>query len=188
MSASVNNPPSAAPPEDPVRAALDDPVVRVKLLAHARAVFRGQNADAEDAVQEVLTRALARRHTFDPATGSAGGWLFGFAANVFQEMFRAERRRSAQQPADQAAWEMAAVAPTAPEADIADERLRAEHHLSRLSTDDRDIVRLRFFDGLSLPDIATQLGISYVAARMRFSRAIRRLQDLAGVGPKEDRS
>ena len=184
MTTIANSPPPAASSEDAVRAALDDPAVRAKLLAHARAVFRGRHADAEDAVQEVFTRAWARRHTFDPAGGPAGGWLYGFAANVFQEMFRAAARRPVQPPADPAAWEPAVVAP---DADLADARLRAERHLNRLSPGDREVLHLRFFDELNLPAIAVRLGITYEAARMRFSRAVRRLQNLAGASPTEER-
>ena len=45
---------------------------------------------------------------------------------------------------------------------------------------DRALLRLRFFEGLSLRQAARQLGVSYDAARERYRRALTRLEgDLA---------
>jgi RNA polymerase sigma-70 factor (ECF subfamily) len=188
MTASVNQPTPTAPPEDSVRAALDDPAVRAKLLAHARAVLRGHPADVADAVQEVFRRAWDRRHSFDPAIGSAEGWLFGFAALVFREVFRAAGRRPAQEPDDQALWEKLAVAPVGTDTDTADRRLLVERLLDRLPAEFRAAVELRYLDELDYPEIAGRLTITVVNARMKVCRGLKLLRDLAGIAPGEEHS
>lgn len=190
MATSVN-PPPAAPPDDPVCAALDDPVVGDRLRRQALALLRQRagvrSIEVDDILQKTTERALGRRGAFDGSGRPVGPWLFGVLVNVVREEVRAARRRPAQQPADATAWEVAAVAPAAPDADLADARVRAERYLDGLSPDDAAVVCLRFFDGLDLSVVAGRLGITHEAARMRFSRAMRRLRARAGTTPPEER-
>jgi DNA-directed RNA polymerase specialized sigma24 family protein len=52
-----------------------------------------------------------------------------------------------------------------------------EHELGRLSPEQRDAVRLRVIDELAFSTIASRLGISEPAARMRVSRGLNALAD-----------
>lgn len=189
MTASVSNL-AASPPGEPVRAALDDPDVCERLRRQAHALLHRyagvRSVDIDDVLQKTKLRAIECRAAFDGGR-AVGPWLHGVLVNVVREEVRGARRRPVQQPADPALWETAATAQVAPEVDIANERLRAERFLNLLSAGDREVVRLRFFEGASLRDIAARLGIEYVAARMRFSRAMRRLQELAGASQTEER-
>lgn len=174
--------PALAPPDDPVRAALADPGVHRRLLAHACSILHCRLTDAEEVVQIVCERALERRHTFDPARATVTGWLFGFAVNVCREKVR---RRG---PAATDPTVLAAVAAPDPDSDLADVRFRVERHLRKLSAEDQAVVRLSYLDDLSLQEVAARLNIGYAAARMRLSRAMRRLQGLAADAPREERS
>lgn len=44
----------------------------------------GDPDQAQDLVQEVFVRVLRYMHTYDPARGEIGGWLFGIASNTFK--------------------------------------------------------------------------------------------------------
>ncbi len=60
---------------------------------------------------------------------------------------------------------------------------RVREALDRLADPlDRDVVRLRFFEGMSLRQAAEQLGCNHETARLRYHAALRRLQrDLDGL-------
>jgi RNA polymerase sigma factor (sigma-70 family) len=182
-----NKPPPATPPEDPVRTALEDPVVRNRLgqqahaILHKRTNVRGIEID--DVVQKTILRAIECRASFDGRP--VGAWLHGVLVNIVREEIRFANHQPVQQPADTSLWAGSVVATAPQDADLAAIRTFVEQHLIRLSPDDRTVVRMRFFDGLSLQDIAVKLNIGYVAARMRFSRALRRLQELARTSPEE---
>jgi RNA polymerase sigma-70 factor (ECF subfamily) len=187
--------PHVAVPADPVQAALDDPDVRSGLLVHARATL-GQwlshrpaavRAEAAaDAVQDAQLRALQKRHDYDPAVGSVRGWLHGIMNNVLSETARSLGRQPAQAPEDSAAWEQHA-ADRGPPSEGDQDRLAATEYLARLPAEQQQIVRLRYYDGLSHDEIATRLGISPVNARVRLCRALSVLKALAGVRPGEER-
>jgi RNA polymerase sigma-70 factor (ECF subfamily) len=188
--------PHTAPPADPVQAALEDSDVRSGLLDHARAVLGRWLAErpaavraeaAAEAVQETQLRALQKRCEFDPAVARVRGWLHGIMNNVLFETARSLYRLPAQALQDSAAWEHLAanLAPQAAE-DVPD-RLAAADCLARLPAEHRQILQLRFYDGLSHEDIAGRLGISPGNARVRLCRALAAAKALAGVVPGEER-
>ena len=50
--------------------------------------------------------------------------------------------------------------------------------VSKLELGEREVVRLRYWEGMAIGEIASQLGLSYSATAKRLSRARRRLRDL----------
>ena len=185
----------AAPPDDPVRRALDDAPLREELLSHALAILGRRLAGrpaadridkAKEGVQEAYMRALQKRHEYDP-TRPVGPWLHGIMANVLSETTRSLRRSPAQESADADAWERLAVdlAPDASEAVL--NRLAVVGYLAKLPTDQQEVLQLRFKDGLSHDEIAVRLGISPGNARVRLCRALNAAKAIAGAAPREDR-
>ncbi len=186
----------AAPPADPVQAALDDPDVRGGLLDHARAVLARRLATrpaavrdevAAEAVQETQLRALQKRGEYDPALGCVRGWLHGIMNRVLSETARSLGRQPAQAPPDAAAWEQLAADLTPRAAEAVPDRLTAADYLARLPAEHRQVLQLRFYDGLSHEEIAARLGLSAGNARVRLCRALLAAKVLAGVRPGEER-
>jgi RNA polymerase sigma-70 factor (ECF subfamily) len=188
--------PHAAPPADPVQAALDDPDVRSGLLDHARSILGRWLNDrpaavraeaAAEAVQETQLRALQKRHEYDPAVGRARGWLHGIMNKVLSETARSLCRLPAQALEDSAAWEQLAADFSPQAAEAVPDRLAAADYLARLSAEYREMLQLRFYDDLSHEEIAARLGISPGNARVRLCRALAAAKALAGVSPGEER-
>jgi RNA polymerase sigma factor (sigma-70 family) len=175
-----NKQPTATSPEDPVRAALEDAGLRDRLVNQARAILHRRKdltgIEIDDVVQKTLTRAMEGQKRFDNNKRPVGAWLHGVLVNVVREEIRAALRQPRQQPADSDVWAESAVAPF-PQEDTTPVQTSVEQHLSLLSPNDQAVVRMRFLDELSLQDIAVRLNIGYVAVRMRFSRAMKRLQE-----------
>jgi RNA polymerase sigma-70 factor (ECF subfamily) len=174
-------PTPASQPDDPVRAAVNAPGVREELRHHALARLgvwladrppTARAAEAEDAVQDAVERGLARRSTFDPARGTARGWLHGILDRVVSERCRALRKLPAQPPADPAAWDVVAAC-------LEDDPDTLAELLDRLPADQRLIVTLHHLDGLTHRQIGERLGISEQNSRVRLARAMLGLKRLA---------
>lgn len=132
--------------------------------------------DREDAADVVAETFLItwRRLAEVPAGAAARLWLYGVARRVIANLRRSERRRTrlGGRLAESLRAELATH--TAPSGEAA-EILRA---MSDLSDEDRELLLLVSWEGLSPSEAAKVLGISSLAARSRLHRARRRLKAL----------
>jgi RNA polymerase sigma-70 factor (ECF subfamily) len=143
-----------------------------RLPAAARA-----NLDTEDLVQETALHVIRRLDKFEPQhVGSMQAYLRQSVINRIRDEVRRVARHPApvelldDQPSDQ----------TSPlEAVLQNEAYERYHQaLSRLDSRDREIIVARIEAQWSLPEIARQFHTKTVdAARMRVTRALRRLTD-----------
>jgi RNA polymerase sigma-70 factor, ECF subfamily len=131
---------------------------------------------AADMTAEVFARAWLHRGRFrDEASGSAGPWLYGIAANLYRDWLRRRRvERSARErlglaaPADDPGLERIEERLSVPA-----EALAA---FAGLPPADREALELRVGQSRSYADVASRLRCTPQAARLRVSRALRRLQ------------
>jgi RNA polymerase sigma-70 factor (ECF subfamily) len=133
---------------------------------------------ADDIVSEAIVTALERLEQFDPERGAFRSWLFTIASHKIADhrrnhrrFWRAINRRWRPDPPADSAYELALQG---------DERSRVHRAVERLSEPNREVVTLRFVADLPLATIAGVLGISEGAAKMRLSRALRRLAEDLG--------
>lgn len=141
--------------------------------------------DAADAISETFTTAW-RRVGDIPEGEQARLWLYGVARNVLANQRRGDSRRTAlavRLRAELAAWDE-----STPRQDTGAIR----EAFQRLSADDRELLSLVSWEGLDTAQIATVLGCSRGAVRLRLHRARKRLArelhtadlDLARYGPR----
>jgi RNA polymerase sigma factor (sigma-70 family) len=131
---------------------------------------------AADLTAEAFAQAWLSRQRFrDEADGSALPWLLGIARNVARESARrndieTRARRRLGLPTDLAAEDGYAAV---------EERLSPRAALAEaldvLPEHEREALELRVVDELPYPEVAARLGIRPAAARLRVSRALRRL-------------
>jgi RNA polymerase sigma factor (sigma-70 family) len=140
---------------------------------HRYARHRGLTApDAEDLV--AATFEVAWRRLDDVPSDDPAPWLFGVARNLW----RNERRSDARARALLERLE-GSVVHVDPESTAIDAEVRITRAaLERLGDDDRELLMLVAWDGLSPSQAAEVLGCSAVAARTRLHRARRRLAEL----------
>lgn len=141
---------------------------------------------AADLTAETFARAWVRRRGFrDDHDGWALPWLIGIAHNVLRESARRDRietraRERLGLPLDLAAEEAGYAA--------VEERLSPREALvaalDELPDHERDALELRVIGELPYSEVARELSIRPAAARLRVSRALRRLAQLT---PKEER-
>jgi RNA polymerase sigma factor (sigma-70 family) len=136
---------------------------------------------AEDLAAETFAMAYRRRATFDPGLGSVRSWLYGIAANLVRDQWRAEQHL------------LALDARLVPEIDSsdgydeADQRViaallapRLAAALSRITSDQREVLLLHAWAELSHEEIAAALGIAPGTVRSRLFRARAALRDELG--------
>ena len=130
-------------------------------------------ADANDAASEVFLVAW-RRRDHAPAGDETLPWLLGVARNVVRNIQRSARRsdRLVARAGDEPRRE-----DPGPEVQVVrrSEFEEVAAALDSLSEDDREVIRLRAWEELTAPQIATVLGVSLEAAKKRISRASARL-------------
>lgn len=161
--------------------------LRPGLLLLAIHALRTTDA-ADEAVQETLARAvvaLGRGQLADPAKLPA--FIAGIARHVIADALRARRRvislenvSSADHPSRDGDALGALVAAT--------ERSRVRTALAALPQDDRELLRLCYFEGLTPGEIAGRLGEPAERVRKRKSRALERLRRAFRGDPGHDTS
>jgi RNA polymerase sigma factor (sigma-70 family) len=128
-------------------------------------------ADAADAVAETFLIAWRRLGDVPPGP-EARGWLLGVARRVLANQRRGARRRDGL--AERLASELTAqLATLDPPSDI---DLAVRRALARLSHDEREVLLLVAWEGLTPAEIAAAMGIRAVTVRSRLHRARRRLR------------
>jgi RNA polymerase sigma-70 factor (ECF subfamily) len=137
---------------------------------------------------EVLVRALRRWAEFRSGRAcSVSAWLHGIARDVASEAARRADREVAWPDRSSRLLAAGLVAPRTPPPDAAarNELLaRMRQALDRLDPIDRDILLLKYEQGLPHREIARRLGITAVNAATRCCRARKQLRALCGVAPE----
>lgn len=130
-------------------------------------------SEADDIVAEVYAAAWRRRADIDREAQPLP-WLYGIAANVIRNTRRAGSRRlqlveRLQAQPQRPGTDGPAAAVDAPGAEV-------REALERLSVDDREVLRLVAWEGLSHDEAGRALGCTANAVGIRIHRARRRLQ------------
>lgn len=144
----------------------------------------GSPSDAEDLTQLVFVKALEALPRFTARGVPFGGWLFRLARNTVVDHVRTRHEHLELEAAEQRATEDAG-----PDVIVAvrDDLEAVARALENLTEDQREVIALRFFAGLSAKEAAEAMGRQEGTIRGLQFRAIAALRrslglDLAGVG------
>lgn len=157
-------------PGQAVRDGLLPLLPRLRRLARALA---GQAADADDLVQIVLERALARAQQWRP-DAALDKWVFAIARNAWRDELRA-RGRAQHLFVDEEAGAMASDGASAPA-----QKLELAAALAALPPDHREVVALVLVEGLSYTEAAELLEVPVGTVTSRLARARATLQARLG--------
>ena len=129
----------------------------------------GDRVLAEDLLADAFERALRGR--YNPRKGSAKTWLYAIALNVLRDHVRrvaAEGRAYARVDGGPDA------ADPFTDVEVRDELIRA---LAGLAAEEREAISLRFGADLTVPEMATVLGVPLTTVEGRVYRALRKLRE-----------
>jgi RNA polymerase sigma-70 factor (ECF subfamily) len=161
---------------------------------HSRTLFKtayrltGNEADADDLVQEAFLRAYRKLDRFD-GRSQFSTWLYRITVNCGMDLMRKKSRRSARAALDEGVV-LDSVATEDPRPDrlaLSGEIGRAvESVLRTLSPMERAAFVLRHFEGRSIAEIGGLLGARSGATKHAIFRAVKKLR--AALGPLVEES
>ena len=142
---------------------------RDKVLSYLKG--RADSADdAEDLCEDVFTRVFRALPRYDPEKASLSTWIYQITRFTLIDYLRAKR------PGEPLCDDMTAPDDTEAEV-IRRETLEAlAEALKTLGTEERDVIILHYYKGLSLTEISNITGISYGMVKVKHKRALSALR------------
>jgi RNA polymerase sigma factor (sigma-70 family) len=134
------------------------------LVSYARMLTQGDLAAAEDLVHDALIKVFVRNSRFASA-GHAEGYVRRAIVSIFIDGTRSSTRRRRAY-----ARSVNPESAPGPEASV-DLATDVENALAKLSPRERACIVLRYFDDLTVPQVARQLGIADGTAKRYLSDA-----------------
>lgn len=130
-------------------------------------------ATAEDVQQQVFLELWQRAAQFDPARGSLFTWVMTIARSRAIDQLR-RRVPLPQDPTDSPALET----PVEPVVDELVEQWHMAELLGRLPHEEAELLRQRFYGGLSQTEISSETGVPLGTVKMRMVSGLRRLRTM----------
>lgn len=147
-----------------------------KVLATARRLM-GNLGEAEEVVQDTFVDVWNRAASFDAARGSAASWILTIGRNRAIDRLRA--RASLQRAVTDLGSEPERAPIAAPDREVehAENKRRIARALAQLSPEQRAVVELAYFDGLSQSEIAARTGHPLGTIKGRARAALEKLAE-----------
>jgi RNA polymerase sigma-70 factor (ECF subfamily) len=127
---------------------------------------------AEDLTSQTFNKALEKIGQFNGQKAQFSTWLYQIAKNSLFDHYRKSR------PSEdlESAWDLPSTANVETAAWAAIEIEKVKKYLTSIGKQQREIVLMRVWDGLSHKEIAEILGISEANCKTIFSRTLAKLQ------------
>ncbi len=146
--------------------------------AHVRDIYRylyyrtQHRETAEDLTSLVFIKALDKFGTYDKTRGAFIAWLYRIARNALIDHYRSTRDTLDIEDV----WDLQSDVDVARDAEALERVEKLRPYLQALPKDQRELLLLRLWDGLSYAEIAAIVGRSEDACKMAFSRVIAKLR------------
>jgi RNA polymerase sigma-70 factor (ECF subfamily) len=147
---------------------------------YARPVFGlalrrlGERMRAEDAVQETFAAIWRSARTYRPERGPGAPWLYAVARNAIVDRARGGRLEAVGEPPETPSLELGPHE----RAEASYVSWRVHRALEDLPRNERDVVELAYYGGLSQSEVADFLGIPLGTVKTRTRAALGRLAGL----------
>lgn len=146
--------------------------------AHVRDIYkylyyRTQHREtAEDLTSQVFLKALDKFAAYDEARGAFIAWLYRIARNTLIDHYRSSRETLDIEDV----WDLQSDSDVVRDAEAQERIEKLRPYLSALPREQRELLLLRLWDGLSYAEISEILGKSEDACKMAYSRVVARLR------------
>ena len=133
----------------------------------------GDRGRAEDAVQETFASIWRAAGTYKPERGPGAPWLYAVARNAI-----VDRGRARSEPAVETPEEVSGEPGPADRAEAGWTTWRLHRALEELTPNERIVIELAYWSGLSQSEVADYLGIPLGTVKTRTRSALARLADV----------
>jgi RNA polymerase sigma-70 factor, ECF subfamily len=139
----------------------------------------GRPAMAEDAVQEAFLSLWRARDRYDPARGSVRAWVLSAVRNRALDALRRERAKAGRDVFDDASADLVpAPERTELEAERREQGRRISDALDSLPSEQRQVIELAYFGGLTHSEIAHSLSLPAGTVKGRMRLGLTRMRAL----------
>ena len=138
---------------------------RDRVMGYIYARLRS-SADAEDLCQDVFEKVHLKLDSFNPEKASISTWIYSITRNSVIDFYRRSH------PHDEINENIAMDG--AVDDDILNDETLEElaEALEKLPAQLREIIVLRYYDGMPLTEIAKKMSLSYGAMKLRHAKAL----------------
>ena len=138
---------------------------RDRVMGYIYARLRSR-ADAEDLCQDVFEKINMKLESFDSGKASISTWIYSITRNSVIDFYR---RSHPHEEIDENMAQDGAVDDNLLNDETLEELAEA---LEKLPAELREIVVLRYYDGIPLTEIAKKMGMSYGMVKLRHNSAL----------------
>ncbi|ABU58126.1 MAG: DNA-directed RNA polymerase sigma-70 factor [Roseiflexus sp.] len=156
---------------------------RYARVVYATALRMLRNTEmAEDIVQETFWRVWRRSASFAVGRGQVAGWIFGIAHNLCIDELRRQRSRPITVQSERE--EQAMFEQPDEQNDVVGEAIARERRrmilwaLAQIPPEQREVLELAYFGGLSQSEIAQRLNSPIGTVKTRTRLALQKMRDL----------
>jgi RNA polymerase sigma-70 factor (ECF subfamily) len=156
-----------------------------ELYGHTRTLVYGltlrilqEQSAAEDATQEVYLQIWRKAEAFDPARGNAWGWIVAISRSRALDKLRFSKARLNHDCESEDLDNLHSSMPGPEHSCSASERASLVRRLLfELPLDQRRLIEMAFFDGLTQSEIASQTALPLGTIKTRIRSGMRRLRE-----------
>ena len=169
------------------RAAFEQLYARYVNILYATAMkFLKEDADAQDVVQDVFIQIWDKAKLYDPAKGKPLTWALTLTRNRSIDRIRAIQRRTRLRDdfeKETVVDESAGLREALSGVDASETSQILRDAVGRLSPEQRKVIELAFFGGLTQSEVADRLGEPLGTIKARARRGLMKLKEILGPQP-----
>jgi RNA polymerase sigma-70 factor (ECF subfamily) len=139
----------------------------------------GSDEDAEDVVSEAYLLAARSFDSYDPSRAKFGTWVTTIARNCMISHYRKQRPSTALDDVPEA------LCAVSGEQDHVDDRLLVKAVLACLDDEERELVALKYREGMRNVDIAATVGMNPSTVATKLARALQKIRQTMGISSSE---
>lgn len=128
---------------------------------------------AEDIVSQVFFKALSKIGKFKFSQGTFQAWLYQIARNTVIDFYRTKKQDANVDDY----WGLKDKTDIARDTEVKLKLEEVDVYLTKLKPEQREIIIMRVWQGMSYQEIAAVMVKSEASCKMVFSRAVRKLRD-----------
>ena len=129
--------------------------------------------DAEDLCADVFVKVYDKLDTFDESKARISTWIYSITSNTVIDFYRTNHIHS-EIPED-----LSDTKSSIEEEVLTQESLgELATALLKLTEEQRDIIVLRYYKGLTLQEVSQKMNLSYGITKLRHREALGKLQDI----------
>jgi len=166
------------------RAAFEQLYSRYANILYATAMkFLKEDADAQDVVQDVFIQIWDKAKLYDPAKGKPLTWALTMTRNRSIDRIRAIQRRTRLRDdfeKETVVDESAGLREALSGVDASERSQILRDAVGRLSPEQRKVIELAFFGGLTQSEVADRLGEPLGTVKARARRGLMKLKEILG--------